>query len=145
MSTEMSTGIPPEEIGRCERCDIEFMCRNLGQRFCCNGHGNPKATADSPHTDDCQRRGTINFSKRPQRSFTLESKPGEILWWMESNSSGNPNNISLGAAALSYKGAMLNYKAAEKVARYTKVLAFLTGVLAIATALQAYLLLFPGK
>jgi len=60
------------------------------------------------------------------RQITLESEPGEILGYMESNLAGNQNLFSLGAAALSYKGAQLQYEAAEKTARYTKALAWLT-------------------
>lgn len=41
----------------------------------------------------------------------------------------NPNIITIGSAALSYKGAQLNYEAAEKIARYTRTLAYLTAAL----------------
>lgn len=121
----MSSKIPPEEIRICERCSVEFRCRQLGQRFCCNSHGAGK----DEHSPDCQKIETAGFLSKPNRGYTLESEPGEILWHMQSNGVGNPNLITTGAAALSYKGAQLNYEAAEKVARYTKALAWLTAAL----------------
>lgn len=121
----MSTEIPPEEIGICERCDVEFRRKNLGQRFCCNAHGASK----DEHSPDCQRKDTQGFSNKPNRHYTLDADPGEILWWMQSNLEGNPNFITIGAAVLSYKGAQLNYEAAKKTARYTRVLGWLTAAL----------------
>lgn len=121
----MGTEVPPEEIGTCERCSVEFRRQNVGQRFCCNTHGVGK----DEHSPDCQRSETAGFLNKPNRDYTLESEPGEILWHMQSNWAGNPNFVTTGAAALSYKGAQLNYEAAEKVARYTKALAWLTAAL----------------
>lgn len=121
----MDAEVPPEEIGTCERCGVEFRRRQVGQRFCCNTHGADK----DEHSPDCQRRGEASFLDKPNRDYTLESEPGEILWHMQSNWVSNPNVIATGAATLSYKGAQLNYEAAEKVARYTKALAWLTAAL----------------
>lgn len=38
----MSSKVPPEEIRICERCSVEFRCRQLEQQFCCNSHGASK-------------------------------------------------------------------------------------------------------
>lgn len=125
----MGNEIPPEEIGTCKRCNEEFRRQAVGHPFCCTACGEGK----SEHSPDCRRKGTEGFLREPSRPYTLESEPGEILWHMQSRwqstHQGNPNLITIGAAALTYKGAQLNYKAAEKIARYTKALVWLTAAL----------------